>query len=448
MLFVLFLSVFLAAGRGATLSLLVALLALVAMSFRGIARPAIAALAGLLCLAFLSTLLLHGEVAARLPQLMQDTSRWLIWESSWNMLKDAPWHGIGLGMYFLVYPRYRHPDDTTGGYFAHNDYLQFWIETGLPGPLLLLGAGLAVLWYMLRLLRRLPASDPRRIEATGLFAGLLAVAGHSAVDFNFYILSILVVAGLALGRWHELMIESLDGRAVTLTMSSWLRPRVFMPALAALTGIALFHFGGLGVSSVLYHRADEQAYAGQIEAASKSLAVAEMLTPSDDRIPATHAYLLRRSIGLLPKGDVAARRALYEEAQDAIDRAIASNPVRALTHAQRARLLRENPDLAGSEGSARAEAAYREALRLNPLLYETRTRYAEFLLEQRRGAEAREWLEHGVAYRYTPHPDLLPYYRLVQRLRREAGDHPGAAALDTHIESLNSRDVLRPGRDN
>jgi tetratricopeptide (TPR) repeat protein len=211
--------------------------------------------------------------------------------------------------------------------------------------------------------------------------------------------------------------------------------------VAALFVIALASFGSLGAGHLLYTRALEQARAGQIDGASRTLATAEVLNPVDERAPIAHADLLRQAIGLLPAEEAGARRALFEDAQEAIDRAIANNPERALVYAVRAQLVREYPGLAGAGGVAQTEAAYRQALRLNPLLHDTRTRYAEFLLEQRRVVEARELLEHGIAYRYYPHPDLLPYYRLTQRLRREAGDRQGAAALEGPIRALEEQAV-------
>jgi hypothetical protein len=90
----------------------------------------------------LANILQNGEVGARLGTLAKlgsaDDGRFLIWERAWQMLMDAPWWGIGLGTYWLHWPPYRNPLDSSGGFYVHNDYLQIWIETGLPGLLLLL----------------------------------------------------------------------------------------------------------------------------------------------------------------------------------------------------------------------------------------------------------------------------------------------------------------------
>ena len=77
------------------------------------------------------------------------------------MLMDAPWLGIGLGTYWLYWPTYRHPDDTSGGFYVHNDYLQIWIETGLPGFLLLLAVYVAVFIMFVRLVRHPGRPRPR-----------------------------------------------------------------------------------------------------------------------------------------------------------------------------------------------------------------------------------------------------------------------------------------------
>ncbi len=54
------------------------------------------------------------------------------------MLQDAPWHGIGPGLFWLAYPPYRAAADNSGGFYVHNDYLQLWLEGGWPTFIVLL----------------------------------------------------------------------------------------------------------------------------------------------------------------------------------------------------------------------------------------------------------------------------------------------------------------------
>jgi len=55
------------------------------------------------------------------------------WRAAWAMFSDHPWLGVGIGNYAVAYPAYSLPHwrDPLG--HAHNIYLHFLAETGLPG---------------------------------------------------------------------------------------------------------------------------------------------------------------------------------------------------------------------------------------------------------------------------------------------------------------------------
>jgi O-antigen ligase len=79
---------------------------------------------------------------------------------------------------------------------AHNDYLEFIIEAGLAG-VLLLGVAIAVLSW--RTVTALRASRGRPAEPMIVFAAgaLLVIVLHSLVDYPLRAMSISVIAGLA-----------------------------------------------------------------------------------------------------------------------------------------------------------------------------------------------------------------------------------------------------------
>ncbi|HKL78248.1 MAG TPA: O-antigen ligase family protein, partial [Gammaproteobacteria bacterium] len=129
-------------------------------------------------------------------------TRLLTWQSAWAMVQDHPWLGTGLGTFFLYFPRYRYPDDGSGGFYAHMDPLQFWVETGVLGPVLFYAFLTAVLVLTVRAARRVPAGSDQRLAIIGPFAGLLAVAVHTHITFHLYVLPILIAGGIILARWH------------------------------------------------------------------------------------------------------------------------------------------------------------------------------------------------------------------------------------------------------
>jgi tetratricopeptide (TPR) repeat protein len=439
-LFILFFSVFLTAGRGASLSLLISFLLLLALAWRHVERSALLTLFGLLVGAFLATQISHGGLGARLPSFTQDVQRVLIWQSTWEMIKDHPWLGVGLGLFFLAYPPYRQPADASGGFFAHNDYLQFWAETGLPGLILAVCALLSVAWLMARAWRASGLAGAARVELAGLFAGLFAIAAHSLVDFNFYILSILMVAGLVLGRWHERIGEALPVAHWQASVARWLTPRTYPANVLMLSAVGFIYFVSVGLTNSLYERALTQARQGDIESASRTLSTAAALNPRDDRAPVTHADLYRHVLRLKIVKNEQDRRALFDDALQYLDEAAAANPLRSLPHLLRARLYREQSALAGPQWSARALDAYQRALDLNPMMYVARVERAQLLLALNRLDEARATLEAGIDYRYPEETEMLSFYRLTASTWRKTGEVARAAVLEARIARIEDRE--------
>lgn len=66
------------------------------------------------------------------------TERFLMWRSAFNAIADNPLMGVGFGNYESAYQEKYMLDDARERYqgHAHNVYLQFWAETGLPGLIL------------------------------------------------------------------------------------------------------------------------------------------------------------------------------------------------------------------------------------------------------------------------------------------------------------------------
>lgn len=435
-LFVLFLSIFLTASRGASLSLGIGVGLLIVLTIRSVPPRAIFMLLGLLISAYLVMKVSHGELSERIPNFMQDAPRRLIWESSWNLLQASPWYGIGLGLFYLAYPPYRNPQDSSGGFFAHNDYLQVWIETGFPGLMLLAAVLVATLWLFVRALRKTGLRGHAHIEMTGLFCGLAAVAAHSAVDFNLYILSIMMVSGLVLARFQSLAIRELKISSWLFRPSRFVGPQAFPLIGVLLTLMPVLYFAALGMANSYYEKGLALAREGKLPEADLNLATAHRLTPSDDRMLLAHADLYRHAISLLPPGAREERKALYEKALQLLDQAERSNSLRGLTLVIRGRIYQQNDGLAGENGQETAAESFRHALALNPRLFQGRMDYASLLLRQNRKEEALQSLDEGVRYDYFNIPELIPFYSLTAKLRREAGRLEEAAVLEDRVKAL------------
>ncbi|MEM9090605.1 MAG: O-antigen ligase family protein [Cyanobacteria bacterium P01_F01_bin.53] len=104
-------------------------------------------------------------------------------EHVFNYLSDFPITGSGGGSFYGVFPNYQ-PPDLPGFYLhAHNDYLEFAVELGIPATLALAAfVGLAA-WSAWRVQR----DRHTRLYKGAAFAVMMTVAWaviHSSTDFN------------------------------------------------------------------------------------------------------------------------------------------------------------------------------------------------------------------------------------------------------------------------
>ncbi|KUK26449.1 MAG: O-antigen ligase-related protein [Acetothermia bacterium 64_32] len=133
------------------------------------------------------------------------------WWVGYEMWRDHPLTGVGLGGYkisfvpykadFLATPRgagYNFPIARAAQ--AHNEYVQLAAETGAVGFLVLLcGIGLVAYWGLRRLAAQ--GAPERRLELLLLGAGLVATFVHAAVSFPWHLpassLAFITALGIA-----------------------------------------------------------------------------------------------------------------------------------------------------------------------------------------------------------------------------------------------------------
>lgn len=155
-----------------------------------------------LCLSFLALLCFllssYQDLAHRLHLLGQEKSRLVIWQGTWDLWRAASWYGIGLFNFKYYYKAFSLPDDNSSLDYAHNDYLQLLVETGMPGALILSLIGFYLLFLANQYVRK-PKLEPKaHLAITSLFACLLVFLAHSVVDYNFYLLPMNLMLGLIL----------------------------------------------------------------------------------------------------------------------------------------------------------------------------------------------------------------------------------------------------------
>lgn len=394
----------------------------------------------------IADVLREGQVLTRLMSLDQPqlagADRFLIWGPSLHLLWQHVWLGTGLGTYWLFWPPYRLPMDSSAGFYVHNDYLQLWIETGLPGLLLWLAVLGASIRLYVRLLRNSAAATRHVLEAGGLLGGLAAMALHSFFTFNLYTQPILLLAGILLGRFHYLATLP-TAAPVTPSPSLHITPQRFMTRrgyrllVILIFTLPLMQFASLALALNFVDRARHALAERHLAVANARLTRAELFAPGLDTIWYMHADLAVRAMhGLRPGSQDAQRKTLYRLALDKLAHAQADNPLRAQTFTVRGNLYADNPDLAGAQAFALAQAQYTHALALDPRHLPARMGLARLLSRQDQTLRALQVLKAGLGYWYPPDRQTADYYAATLSLARRVDDPTALSWLRINAQLL------------
>jgi O-antigen ligase len=123
-----------------------------------------------------------------------------VWSESLPIVRDFPWLGTGLGTFSAIYPFYKEQDPAATT--AMSSLLQWWIESGAVGLMLLALAGLWAISRAPGALQRVGTAD--RALAFGLIAAALGFTLFSAVHWTVELASVSIAAsavGGTLNRW-------------------------------------------------------------------------------------------------------------------------------------------------------------------------------------------------------------------------------------------------------
>jgi O-antigen ligase len=416
-LFTLVYAIGLIQSRGAILCLLAALLILVLVCRSLLDRKRLLLLTTLVAVALLiPTLEIHQSIASPISVVVSgeriDQGRLAIWGPAWELVKSSPWVGSGIGLFWLLYPQVRYATDTTAGHYAHNDYLQIWIEAGLPALVLLIVILLSTLFLYVRIMRH-NESRQGRLEASGLFCGLLAVATHSLVTFNFYIVSILILCGICLGRLNQLS-GTHHGKNLTLQLPRVLSTGVFRSLLVIAGLVTLGLISAEGLASHYQNQAALQQTAKHYLRANASLHRAQKFLRSDALL-LDHAGLYSRVLQILPVSEKQKRHDLFTNSLRLLAEAERMNPLRAKLYLLRGQLYAEHPDLGGTPSTQLARRALLQAISLNPRNRHARFTLARLYLKDNDKPAALAVLDEGLRHYYPLSVDMLPYLQLYQQ---------------------------------
>jgi O-antigen ligase len=108
-----------------------------------------------------------------------------VWSGTVEMIQDYPLLGTGPGTFATVFTQYQPPGFVSRYFMAHNDYLHFTSEVGLPLVIILAWMIIALYRRGFRKLKNL--SRLVRGATLGAMSGVTAILFHSIVDFNLHI---------------------------------------------------------------------------------------------------------------------------------------------------------------------------------------------------------------------------------------------------------------------
>lgn len=160
-----------------------------------------------------------GPVLERFGHLEQEwapsgANRLGIWRDTSELIKRSPVFGSGLGTFTTAYTQAQTVYLTRFVNAAHNDYLEFTVDLGLLGALLLFGS----FFYVLRQsIRSFGIQDScsrfDRAINLGCAGAIVALLLHSLTDFNLQIPANSLVFASILGLAWSSRADTHDGRA-------------------------------------------------------------------------------------------------------------------------------------------------------------------------------------------------------------------------------------------
>ncbi len=378
--------------------------------------------------------LLADRVASLADPKEAGRIRFLMWSGTWELIRENPWLGIGPGVFWLAYAAVRPPGDGTAGMFAHNDYLHFWAERGIPGLLLVIALIAACIYLFTTVVRAgrtgtLPA--PPTAVAVGAFAAAAGLGLHGFFSYQLQLSALLIPVMLLLAELERL---APTGPLVSIPMPRWRRPLAMISAVGAMVTLFLTLFLMAAVQWET-ERGIEHMKADEYEAAERAFLQARKRWGMPDVPWLQQAELYKRLLREVPEEQKSVRRELLDDAFRLLDEAQARNPLRPGIDRVRAELLRDHPDL--TDGDPRE--AFETALSKNPRATKARLMYAAYLWQNEGPEAAREVLEKGAALTYWSEASALPLYRMTLQARSAMGDHEAAAAMREQVERLEAK---------
>ncbi len=348
------------------------------------------------------------EKLAGLSDINTDSAsqaRLAIWAAALQMFKDNPLLGTGLGTFYLYYPAYRLPgaDDSTG-HWAHMDPLQLGIEMGVAAPLLFYALVAAVAWRSVSALRASRNDVSSQAFLAGLCAALLGIFLHCHITFQFYVLPILLMAGLWLALWQTETARLIQTSATLFVpLPGWQKYLVTIAAAGCFTVLMLMTASSAAGTYYLLSARDSLRD-GRHQDFMTKINLAERYGPASFADPGVHLAsfyisLLENPIGIFSAEE---KKNLSAQTLAQLDYAAGLNPAWAEIDFKRGKLYLAAGDAAAPDYIEQAIKSYESAVAKNKLHISARVELSSLYMKHGRAQDAYDVLQGSVGYPLSP----------------------------------------------
>jgi O-antigen ligase len=341
-----------------------------------------------------------------------------IWRDSLVLIQQRLFMGHGVGTFWMLFPMVRNPLQTPFYFFAHNDYLQMWIELGLVGLLLFLALLSYAAARVYQLLNSNELPKDRFIMAVATTAGLLTLLIHSAVTFNLNLPIFLLLLGISIARLQNLYVTVNGGKRTTCFT---ITPETFMTrrgySLIVIAGFLLSANFSISffTSSILLNLAKSEIIQGNVESGSRKLGFSRTISPDVDIFHMERANILRKSLHRYWEERV------FERSVEGYNRCIEANRYRVECYSGLADILNMHPDR--GRYFSQVEPLYQQALSYDPASPVVLANYAIHYIRQANPQKALQTLQGTEKFlmerRAGEEFYLLTYIQLLKQLGKE-----------------------------
>lgn len=372
-----------------------------------------------------------SSVADTLAVANSMDDRILLWKTALAMALDHLWTGTGLATFAYYYTGYRLPQDGSDGYFAHNDPLQLWAETGVAAPVIFYATLISILVRTIRAVKAARGNRALMLRVISPFSAMLAIAAHSHITFHLYLPAILIPLSCLLSFWYLAAAEALGEKEIYI-FSSVRRRRTAGVVAAVLIVLSAGWIIRASVSINYISEAARDIAAGDPDGARLAVGKASFwAVPSDYNVPRYQARW--RNAVLSARGgrqSADQNRVLVDEGLAAIERAIPMN--RAVPHlkADRAKLYYFAYEYGlMPDGLDKAMRDLEQVIKADPLFIEGRLGLASAYSGRGELRKALAILEEGLPWPRPRGQADVNYLVTTARMKKQLGDEAGFQAL-------------------